>query len=365
MVWRDFNGMAPIVKRGGLVYFMGMITELNDRAQAIFRLIVDEYLASGEPVGSRRISRLLETQLSPASIRNVMSDLEEQGLLYAPHTSAGRLPTEHGLRFFVDALMEIGQLHETEKASIETLGTRMSPDTATLFEEAGKIVSGLSACATVVASPKIDRAVRQIQFIPLGEGRTIAILVFVDGSVENRVLNLPPDLPQASLIAASNYLNARLAGHTLAEAKKRIHDDIVQNKTQLDALSTKVVQEGLAVAGQSEGHLFVRGTAKLLGDVKALEELDAIQQLIDTLDRQETMAKLLQAAEDGQGVRIYIGSENRLFGHSGLSMVVAPARGRNQQVVGAVGVIGPTHMSYGRVIPIVDYTSQVLARLIG
>lgn len=344
---------------------MAMISEMNDRAQAIFRLIVDEYLASGEPVGSRRLSRLLETQLSPASIRNVMSDLEERGLLYAPHTSAGRMPTEHGLRFFVDALMEVGQLQETEKASIEKLGARSNPDLANLFEEAGKVVSGLSSCAAVVASPKLDRAVRQIQFIPLGEGRTIAILVFMDGSVENRVLDLPADVQQASLVAAGNYLNSRLAGSTMAQARIRILDDIRENRTQLDALSTKVVEQGLAVADQSTGHLFVRGTANLLGDVKAIEQLDAIQQLIDTLDRQETMAKLLQAAEDGQGVRIYIGSENRLFGHAGLSMVVAPARNRNQQIVGAVGVIGPTRMSYGRVVPIVDYTSQVIARLIG
>ncbi|MBU6234843.1 MAG: heat-inducible transcriptional repressor HrcA [Alphaproteobacteria bacterium] len=342
-----------------------MINEMNARAQEIFRLIVDEYLASGEPVGSRTLSRIMGTQLSPASIRNVMADLEDLGLLYSPHTSAGRMPTEHGLRFFVDALMEVGQLHANEKATIDKLGNRSNPNLAGMFEEAGKIVSGLSACTAVVVTPKLDRAIRQIQFLPLGEGRTIAILVFIDGSVENRILNLPPDLPQASLIAAGNYINARIAGQTLGLARARILDEIRENRTQLDALSTRVVEEGLAIPDETTGNFFVRGTAKLLEDVKAVENLEAIQQLIDTLDRQETMAKLLEAAQEGEGVRIFIGSENRLFGNAGLSMVVAPARNARQQMVGAVGVIGPTRMSYGRVVPIVDYTSQVIARLVG
>lgn len=342
-----------------------MLSEMNDRAQEVFRLIIDSYLSDGEPVGSRTLSRLMGTQLSAASIRNVMADLEDLGLLYAPHTSAGRLPTEHGLRLFVDALMEVGSLPEDERARIEALTRRDNPNVASLFEEAGNLVSGLSSCATVVATPKLDRAVRQIQFVQLGERRTIAILVFADGSVENRVLDLPDGISPASLSAAANYMNAHLADRTLAQARTRILEEIRTNRTQLDALGEKVVEQGLAVANRTSGHFYVRGTAKLLEDVKAIAELEAIQKLIDTLDRQETMIKLLQAAEEGQGVRIYIGSENRLFGHAGVSMVVAPALGRDRQVVGAIGVIGPTRLNYGRVVPIVDYTSQVIARLIG
>lgn len=342
-----------------------MLSEMNQRAQEIFRLIIDEYMANGEPVGSRTLERLMGTQLSAATIRNVMSDLEHMGLLYAPHTSAGRMPTQEGLRLYVDALMEVRELHENEKATIEGIRQKATSNITSMFEEAGKIVSGLSSCASVVVAPKLDRAIQQIQFVPLGEGRTIAILVFVDGSLENRILDLPLDIPQSSLIAASNYMNARINGHTLGAARKLIGDEIRNNKTALDALSTKVVEQGLAVSGETGGHLFVRGAGQLLSDVKALENLDAIQQLIDTLDKQETMAKLLEAAEDGRGVRIFIGSENRLFASAGLSMVVAPARNAQQQMVGAIGVIGPTRMSYGRVVPIVDYTSRVIARLVG
>lgn len=344
-----------------------MLSDINDRAQEIFRLVVDSYLTTGEPVGSRTLSKLLGqgqiSSLSPASIRNVMADLEDMGLLYAPHTSAGRLPTETGLRFFVDALMEVNTLQASEKHSIENLKNSSNIDT--LFAETGKLVAGLSGGAAIIATPKLDRAVRQIQFVAIGDGRTLAILVFADGSVENRMMQLPVDLPPASLVSAGNYLNARLAGHTLSHARKTILEDIKTNRTELDTLSASVVEQGLAIADQETGQFFVRGAAKLLEDVKAIEDLESIQKLIDLLDQQETMARLLEAAETGQGVRIYIGSENRLFRHAGLSMVVAPARGRDQSVVGAIGVIGPTRLNYGRVVPIVDYTSQVIAKLLG
>ncbi len=346
-----------------------MLTEINDRAQEIFRLLVDSYLTTGEPVGSRTLARLMGqsnmASLSPASIRNVMADLEDLGLLYAPHTSAGRLPTETGLRLFVDALMEVNNLEETDRKRIDTLARGSDATLDTLFADAGKLVAGLSSCAALVATPKRDRAIRQIQFVALGEDRTLAVIVFSDGTVENRMLALPPGVTPATLIAATNYLNARLTGHTLREARAAIMADISAHKTELDTLSAHVVEQGLAVADQETGQLFVRGTAALLQDVKAIEDLDAIQKLIDLLDQQETMARLLEAAEDGQGVRIYIGSENRLFRNANLSMVVAPARDARQKVVGAVGVIGPTRLNYGRVVPIVDYTSQVIARLIG
>ena len=318
-----------------------MITEMNDRAQEIFRLIVDSYLTSGEPVGSRTLSKRMGTILSPASIRNVMADLEDLGLLYAPHTSAGRLPTQNGLRLFVDALMEVGQLPEPERQHIDALAAREGAGLESLLDEAGKVVAGLSACAAVVATPKLDRAVRQIQFVQVEGARAIAVIVYTDGAVENRLMRLPEGLPPAALIAASNYLNAQLAGRTLPQARALVLDEIRNHRAELDALSASVVEQGLAVADLTSGHLYVRGTAKLLEDVRAIEDLDAIQKLIDLLDQQETMARVLEAAEDGEGVRIYIGSENRLFSHAGLSMVVAPARGRDRQVVGAIGVNRP------------------------
>lgn len=341
-----------------------MLAEMNDRALGIFKLVVDSYLTTGDPVGSRTLSKLMGMHtLSPASIRNVMADLEELGLLYAPHTSAGRMPTESGLRLFVDALMEVNTLQANDKRQIENLGTRSNFEN--LLAETGTLVAGLSSCAAVIATPKLDRAVRQIQFVPLGEGRTIAVIVFSDGSVENRMLELSDEIPAASLLSATNYLNARLAGKKMGEARDAILAEIKAHKTELDVLSARVVEQGLAVADCKSGQLFVRGTAKLLEDVKALEDVENIQKLMDILDREETMARMLEAAQEGEGVRIYIGSENRLFKHAGLSMVVAPARSRDQKVVGAIGVIGPTRLNYGKVVPIVDYTSQVISRLIG
>jgi len=343
-----------------------MLADMNDRALSIFKMVVDSYLTTGDPVGSRTLSQLMGTQaLSPASIRNVLADLEDLGLLYAPHTSAGRLPTESGLRLFVDALMEVNTLEAADKKRIEGLSQRDNPTLENLFAETGSLIAGLSSCAAVVASPKMDRAVRQIQFMPMAEGRALAVIVFSDGHVENRMIQIGNDIPAASLMAATNYLNTRLAGKTINEARKTILDEIKNHRSELDALSARVVEQGLAVADVQSGQFFVRGTAKLLEDVKAMEDVENIQKLMDLLDREETMARMLEAAEDGQGVRIYIGSENRLFKHAGLSMVVAPARNREQKVVGAIGVIGPTRLNYGKVVPIVDYTSQVISRLIG
>lgn len=341
-----------------------MLAEMNDRALKIFKLVVDSYLTTGEPVGSRTLSHLMGAHsLSSASIRNVMANLEELGLLYAPHTSAGRLPTETGLRLFVDALMEVNTLQAEDKRKFENLNNTGNIDS--LFNETSSLVAGLSSCAAIIATPKLDRAVRQIQFVPIAEGSAIAVIVFADGSIENRMINLAGEIPAASLISATNYLNTRLAGRTIAEARTAILAEIQAHKTELDVLSTRIVEQGLATADRKSGQIFVRGTAKLLEDVKALEEVENIQKLIDLLDREETMARMLEAAQEGEGVRIYIGSENRLFKNAGLSMVVAPARSRDQKVVGAIGVIGPTRLNYGKVVPIVDYTSQVISRLIG
>jgi len=341
------------------------IDDMNERAQEVFRLIVNSYIETGKPVGSGTLSTMIARPISSASVRNVMADLEEMGLLYAPHTSAGRMPTQSGLRLFVDALMEVNNLDDEERRKIETIQAARNANPDNIFEHASRIVSGLSSCAAVVAAPKLDRAVRQIQFSHIGDNQTLAILVFADGTVENRIIRLPNDIPPASLAAAANYLNDRLAGRTLAQARATILQEITDNRTQLDALSKSVVEQGLAVADTETGHFFVRGHSNLLSDIKGAEDIETIQKLIDLLDQQETMAKILQSAEDGQGVRVYIGSENRLFRHAGLSMIVAPACNANQQVVGAIGVIGPTRLNYGRVVPIVDYTSQVIARLIG
>jgi heat-inducible transcriptional repressor len=342
------------------------IYELNERSREIFRVIVDGYVATGDPVGSRTLSRRLGQNLSPATIRNVMADLEEAGLLYAPHTSAGRLPTEAGLRLFVHGLLEIGRLAEDEQRSIESLCAARGKSLSQALEEATSALSGLSHCAGIVVVPKQERPLKHLEFVHLGPGRALVVLVTEDGLVENRVIELPLGLPPAALIAASNYLNARLIGRTIEEAQSEIVDEIASNKAQLDELTSKLVATGLASWAGGEGSaLIVRGQANLLEDVTALTDLERLRALFEMLETRETMLRLLDASKQGEGVQIFIGAESHLFGITGCSVVIAPYHNSREQIVGAIGVIGPTRLNYARIIPMVDYTAKVIGRLIG
>jgi len=343
------------------------INELNERSREIFRLIVDGYVATGEPVGSRTLSRMLGQNLSPATIRNVMADLEEAGLLYAPHTSAGRLPTEAGLRLFVHGLLEIGGLAEDERRNIESLCVARGKSLAQALEEATTALSGLSHCAGLVVVPKQDRPLKHLEFVNLGSGRALVVLVTEDGMVENRVVEVPVGLPPSALTSASNYLNARLVGRTIEEARAEIDREIQSSKAQLDQLTSRLVATGLASwAGGGDGNaLIVRGQAKLLGDVTALADLERLRALFEMLETKETMLRLLDASKQGEGVQIFIGAESHLFGVAGCSMIIAPYQNSREQVVGAIGVIGPTRINYARIIPMVDYTAKVIGRLIG
>lgn len=343
------------------------IYELNERSREIFRLIVDGYVATGEPIGSRTLSRRLGQNLSPATIRNVMADLEEAGLLFAPHTSAGRLPTEAGLRLFVHGLLEIGRLAEDERRSLESLCVARGKSLPQALEEATSALSGLSHCAGIVVAPKQDRPLKHIEFVNLGPGRALVVLVTEDGLVENRVIEIPLGLPPATLVAAGNYLNARLIGRTIEEAQAAIGEEIEGSRAQLDELTSKLVAEGLASwAGDRQGSaLIVRGQANLLEDVTALADLERLRTLFEMLETRETMLKLLEASKQGEGVQIYIGAENRLFGVTGCSMVIAPYHNSREQIVGAIGVIGPTRINYARIIPMVDYTAKMIGRLLG
>jgi heat-inducible transcriptional repressor len=343
------------------------IRELNDRSREIFRLIVDGYVQTGDPVGSRTLSRRLGQNLSPATIRNVMADLEEAGLLYAPHTSAGRLPTEAGLRLFVNGLLEVGRLGEEERRGIEALCAARGKSLAQALEEATAALSGLSHCAGVVVVPKQDRPLKHLEFVHLGPGRALVVLVTEDGLVENRVVEVPLGVPPAALISAANYLNARLVGRTLEEAGAEIAAEIESHRAQLDELTTRLVETGLASwAGGDQGSaLIVRGQANLLEDVTALADLERLRRLFEMLEGRETMLRLLEASRKGEGVQIYIGTENPLFGVAGCSMVIARYQNSREQVLGAIGVIGPTRINYARIIPMVDYTAKVIGRLIG
>jgi len=342
------------------------IYELNERSREIFRVIVDGYVATGEPVGSRTLSRRLGQNLSPATIRDVMADLEEAGLLYAPHTSAGRLPTEAGLRLFVHGLLEIGRLAEDERRSIESLCAARGKSLAQALEEATSALSGLSHCAGIVVVPKQERPLKHLEFVHLGPGRALVVLVTEDGLVENRVIELPLGLPPAALVSAGNYLNARLIGRTIEEAKAEIEEEIASNKARLDELTSKLVATGLASWAGGEGSaLIVRGQANLLEDVTALTDLERLRTLFEMLETRETMLRLLDASKQGEGVQIFIGAESHLFGITGCSVVIAPYHNSREQIVGAIGVIGPTRLNYARIIPMVDYTAKVIGRLIG
>ncbi len=340
---------------------------LDPRSAAVLREIVEQFVATGEPVGSRTLSRRLPMALSPATIRNVMSDLTDAGLLFAPHTSAGRLPTERGLRLFVDGLLQTGSLPEEEREAIGRALEARGRSLEDTLAEASTMLAGLAGAAGLVLAPKSDGAVRHIEFVPLGPGRALVILVAADGQVENRVIEIPPGLPPSALTQAANYLNARLSGRSLAELRRVVGADMAEDRTQLDALTTKVVEAGLATwTGEGRGGaLIIRGQARLLSEVTGIESLAAIQTLFERLERQETMLRLLELAEASDGVRIFIGAESGLFGGTGVSMVVAPARNGADRIVGAIGVIGPTRINYGRIIPVVDYTARAIGRLLG
>jgi heat-inducible transcriptional repressor len=343
------------------------IQDLNQRAQDILRHIVDLYVESGEPVGSRTLSRRMGMNLSPATIRNVMSDLEEFGLLYAPHTSAGRLPTDLGLRLFVHGLLEHGNLTSEQRQQIDTQCAATGRSLPEVLEEATTMLSGLSNCAGLVVAPKAESPLKHIEFVSLGPGRALVVMVMASGVVENRIIDVPVGLPASSLVEASNYLSARLVDRTISEAASTIRTELVDQRAQLDELSSKVVEQGLATwsgAGRTSA-LIVRGQAQLLEDIDAIEDLERIRQLFGALETKEALLSLLDLAEGADGVQIFIGAESELFGLAGCSMIVAPYGNSEQKLVGAVGVIGPTRIDYARIIPMVDYTAQVIGRLVG
>ncbi|MFQ5985114.1 MAG: heat-inducible transcriptional repressor HrcA [Alphaproteobacteria bacterium] len=344
-----------------------MINELSERSREIFRHIVEAYVDTGEPVGSRTLSRRLKMSLSPATIRNVMADLEEADLLYAPHTSAGRLPTEMGLRLFVDGMLEVGNLTPEERAAIDKQCESAGHSIEDVLSEATAILSGLSSCAGVVVAPKSEGPLKHVEFVALSPGRALVVMVFESGVVENRVIDLPPGITPSALVQATNYLNSRLAGRTIEEARAVIQRELEEHTTQLDELTARVVETGLATwaGGKEGGTLIVRGHANLLNDVTALSDLERVRKLFDTLETKKELRRLLELTQGAEGVKIFIGAENELFALTDCSMVVAPYSSVEGGIIGAIGVIGPTRLNYARIIPMVDYTANVIGDLLG
>jgi len=344
------------------------LATLNARSREIFRNIVDSYLSTGEPVGSRHLSRMLPISLSPASVRNVMQDLEELGLIYAPHASAGRLPTQQGLRLFVDALLEFGDLGREERARIDNQVRTAAEGGG--FEgalaETTSLLSEMTRGAGVVLTTKTDARMKHVEFVRLETDQALAILVAEDGSIENRVVGTPPGMPASTLVEASNFLNARIRGRTLSEVTAEVEAARRNARQELDDIATRLVEAGLASwsgAGGSREQLIVRGQANLLGDVHASEDLERIRTLFADLETKTDVIELLHRAETGDGVKVFIGSENKLFSLSGSSMIAAPLRDGDHRIAGVLGVIGPTRLNYARIVPMVEYAAQVLGEL--
>ena len=341
--------------------------QMNERSREVFRRVVEGYLDSGDPVGSRTLTRTMSERVSAATIRNVMQDLEYLGLLDSPHISAGRVPTQLGLRMFVDGILEVADLQTEDRDRIERTLTSNESDVSGMLDRVGSALSGITQGASLVLTPKHEAPIKHIEFVSLGPDRALVVLVFADGHVENRVFTPPLGQTPSSMREAANFLNALAEGKTLTELRRTMSKDISTRRKEIDKLAHELVESGLAVwenEGDLHERLIVRGRANLLNSEAETADLDLIKTLFDDLERKRDIAEFLELTDEGDGVRIFIGSENKLFSLSGSSLVVSPYMNADRKIIGAVGVIGPTRLNYGRIVPIVDYTAQLVGKLI-
>ncbi|MFZ7091009.1 heat-inducible transcriptional repressor HrcA [Primorskyibacter sp. 2E233] len=344
-----------------------LLSQMNERSREVFRRVVEGYLDSGEPVGSRTLTRTLSEKVSAATIRNVMQDLEYLGLLDSPHVSAGRIPTQIGLRMFVDGLLEVGDLSRDDREKIDATMGSNAQDVSGLLDKVGSALSGVTHGASLVLTPKHEAPLKHIEFVSLGHDRALVVIVFADGHVENRLFTPPPGQTPSSMREAANFVNALVEGRTLDQLRKVMTEEIKRRRQELDSLAAQMIEAGVAVwdgESDSSARLIVRGRSNLLGDDAAEDELERIRELFDDLERKRDIAEFLELTDEGDGVRIFIGSENKLFSLSGSSLVVSPYMNADRKIIGAVGVIGPTRLNYGRIVPIVDYTAQLVGKLI-
>ena len=344
-----------------------ILEEMNNRSREVFRRVVEGYLTDGEPVGSRTLSREFSEDISAATIRNVMQDLEFLGLLGSPHTSAGRIPTQLGLRMFVDGILEVSEIDKDDRKQIDKIVSDETNQVEDILDDISTTLSGVTHGASLVLTPKREAPIKHVEFLPLSTNQALVVLVFADGHVENRLFKPPPGQTPSSMKEAANFLNALMEGNTLSEAKKLIKNEIEYRRQELDTLAQELVQSGLALWEDSEERherLIVKGRANLLNESSQQEDLDKIKNLFDDLERKRDIADFLEITEKGEGVRIFIGSENKLFSLTGSSLVVSPYMNSDRKIIGAVGVIGPTRLNYGRIVPVVDYTAQLVGKMI-
>ena len=347
------------------------MNRLNERSREIFRQIVDAYIMTGDPVGSATLSQKIQMPLSPASIRNVMADLENSGLIYSPYTSAGRIPTEMGLRLFVDGMLEVGNLTQKERNDIKIQCKNTGENLENILVKASSMLSGLSQCASVVMAPKKDTPLKHIEFVQIAPGRALVVMVSEGNDVENRIIDLPTGITPSALIQATNYINSKLLGHDFDQASLLIEREINQHQAELDKLTQQIFSEGLAVwSGTRDDNqnkresLIVSGQANLLEDLEAKEDLERIRLLFSDLERKKDLIELLGLAKTAEDVRIFIGSENNIFSLSGSSVIAAPYMDEKNNLLGVIGVIGPTRLNYARIIPMVDYTAKTIGKII-
>ncbi|EEB85222.1 heat-inducible transcriptional repressor HrcA [Roseobacter sp. GAI101] len=344
-----------------------VLDEMNDRSREVFRRVVEGYLANGDPVGSRTLTRDFSEKVSAATIRNVMQDLEYMGLLGSPHVSAGRIPTQMGLRMFVDGMIEIGDPTDIDREKIDATMGDNGADVSGILDRVGSALSGVTRGASLVLTPKHEAPIKHIEFVSLSQDRALVVLVFSDGHVENRLFTPPPGQTPSSMREAANFLNALVEGKTISELQRAISNEINQRRQEIDILARQLVESGLALwqgEGEHPERLIVRGRSNLINAEGEAENVELIRQLFDDLERKRDIAEFLELADAGDGVRIFIGSENKLFSLSGSSLVVSPYMNADRKVIGAVGVIGPTRLNYGRIVPIVNYTAQLVGKLI-
>ena len=344
-----------------------VLDDMNDRSREVFRRVVEGYLHNGDPVGSRTLTRDFSEKVSAATIRNVMQDLEYMGLLDSPHVSAGRIPTQAGLRMFVDGLMEVGVPDDTDREKIDATMGRNENDVGGLLDRVGAALSGVTQGASLVLTPKHEAPIKHIEFVSLAVDRALVVLVFADGHVENRLFTPPPGMTPSAMREATNFLNSLVEGRTLSDVRGVIQTEIASRRQEIDVLARSLVDSGLAVweaEGERSERLIVRGRANLLESSTEEADLERIRNLFDDLERKRDISEFLELTEDGDGVRIFIGSDNKLFSLSGSSLVVSPYMNADRKIIGAVGVIGPTRLNYGRIVPIVDYTAQLVGKLL-
>ena len=340
--------------------------ELNDRSKKILKSVIETYLETGEPAGSETILKKIGIDLSSSSIRSILANLQKEGLLYAPHISAGRLPTDKGMRFFVDGLLEYGRLSKNEEENIKNQCQSKGSSFQEVLNEASKTISGLSHCAGIVVAPKFLNKIKHIEFIKLNSNKIMSIIASENGLVENRILDSKTNYNESTLKQASNYLNSKFVGKTLEQIKIMINEEIKNSKSQLDSIATKLVKEGIIeiVPSLETPYIFLHGQSSLLEEEIISKDLDQIRNLFDDIENKSNFLNVIENTSKGQGVQIFIGSQNFLFKHSGLSMVMAPYKNKDQKIIGAIGVVGPTRLNYAKIVPLVDYTSKIIGKVL-